>query len=96
VRLHRAWGRCGRSGEAHSVDAILKRARTISSHKVKVEIVRTVFGLSGVVVILHNTAAENGKVLDEHLAAVFAFRGDKIERLDTRLSDVEMVRAFFG
>jgi hypothetical protein len=47
-------------------------------------------------VILHNTAAENGKVLDEHLAAVFAFRGDKIERLDTRLSDVEMVRAFFG
>ncbi len=62
----------------------------------KVEIVRTVYGLSGVAVILHNTASENGKILDEHLAAVFTFRGDRIERLDTHLSDVDMVRAFFG
>jgi Ketopantoate reductase PanE/ApbA len=31
-----------------------------------------------------------------HLAAVFAFRGDRIERRDTRLSDVPMVKAFFG
>ena len=81
------------SGEAHGTEPILARARTISSHKVKVEIVRTVFGFSGVTVILHNTAAENGRVLDEHLVAVFAFRDDKIERLDTHLSDVEMVTA---
>ena len=84
------------SGEAHGIKAILKRAQTIARHKVSVEIVRTIYGFSGVAVILHNTAEENGKVLDEHLAAVFAFRGHKIERLDTHLSDVAMVEAFFG
>lgn len=84
------------SGEAHGVDAIMKRAHTIASYKVRVEIVRTVYGLSGVSVILHNTGEKDGKVLDEHLAAVFSFHGDKIERLDTHLSDVSMVKAFFG
>jgi len=34
--------------------------------------------------------------LEEHLAAVFPFRDDKIARLDTFLSDVPMVEAFFG
>jgi uncharacterized protein len=84
------------SGEAHGVDAIMKRAHTIASFKVKVEIIRTVYGFSGVSVILHNTGEKDGKVLDEHLAAVFSFRGDKIERLDTHLSDVAIVKAFFG
>ncbi|HEX4411395.1 MAG TPA: nuclear transport factor 2 family protein [Xanthobacteraceae bacterium] len=84
------------SGEARGIDAILMRAKTIASHKVKVEVIRTIYGFSGVAVLLHNTAQENGKALDEHLAAVFAFRGDKIERLDTHLSDVPMVKAFFG
>jgi ketosteroid isomerase-like protein len=84
------------SGEAHGVDAIMERANTITSYEVKVEIVRTVYGLNGISVILHNTGAKDGKELDEHLAAVFAFRGDKIERLDTHLSDVPMIKAFFG
>jgi ketosteroid isomerase-like protein len=84
------------SGEAHGIDAILNRAHTIASYMVKVEVVRTVYGFSGVSVILHNTGEKDGRVLDEHLAAVFAFRGDKIERLDTHLSDVPMVKAFFG
>jgi hypothetical protein len=35
-------------------------------------------------------------VLDEHLAAVFSFRGAKISRLDTFLSDVPMAEAFFA
>jgi uncharacterized protein len=84
------------SGEVHGIDGVLKRAHTIASYKVKVEIGRTVYGLNGVSVILHNTGEKDGKVLDEHLAAVFTFRGHKIERLDTHLSDVKMVKAFFG
>jgi len=84
------------SGEAHGVDEIMKRASTIASYEVKVEVVRAVYGLHGASVILHNTGEKDGRVLDEHLAAVFSFRGDKIERLDTQLSDVPMVKAFFG
>ncbi len=58
--------------------------------------IRTVYRFSGASVILHNTGEKDGKIPDEHLAAVFAFRADKIERLDTNLSDVPMVKAFFG
>jgi ketosteroid isomerase-like protein len=84
------------SGEAHGVDGLMKRANTIASYKVNVEVIRTVYGFSGVSVMLHNTGERDGKVLDEHLAAVFSFRGDKISRLDTHLSDVPMVKSFFG
>jgi ketosteroid isomerase-like protein len=84
------------SGEAHGVDGVMKRATTIASYGVNVEVVRPIYGHSGVAVLLHNTGAKNGRVLDEHLAAVFSFRGDKIARLDTFLSDVPMVKAFFG
>jgi uncharacterized protein len=83
------------SGEARGVAGIMKRAKAIAEQEVKVEMVRTVFGYDGIAVILHNTSATSCRVLDEHLAAVFSFRGDKISRLDTFLSDVPMVNAFF-
>jgi uncharacterized protein len=84
------------SGEAHGASGVRARAKIIAAHGVNVEIIRPVYGYNGVAVILHNTGAKDGRVLDEHLAAVFAFRGDKIERLDTFLSDVPMVETFFG
>jgi ketosteroid isomerase-like protein len=80
------------SGETHGVAGVMARARVIASH----EIGRAVYGCNGVAIFLHNTSSENGRVLDGHLAAVFTFRGDKIGRLDTFLSDVPMVKAFFG
>jgi uncharacterized protein len=84
------------SGEARGAESIMRRARTIASYGVKVEFVRAVHGLIGVTMILHNTANRNGRNLDEQVAAVFGFRGDRISRLDTYLSDVEMAEAFFG
>src|ERR1700722_20834742 len=59
------------SGEARGVAAIMNRAKAISEHEVRVETVRTVYGHDGVAVILHNTGSQNGRLLDEHLAAVF-------------------------
>jgi len=84
------------SGEARGVDAIMRRGRTIASYGVNVEFVRAVHGLIGVTIILHNTGDKNGRILDEQVAAVFGFRGNKISRLDTYLSDVEMAEGFFG
>jgi hypothetical protein len=63
---------------------------------VNVEILRAVFGHDGIALMLHNTAERADRVLDEYLAAVFSFRGDRIARLDTYLSDVPMAEAFFG
>ena len=84
------------SGEAQGVSGVMKRATTIASYGVHVELGRPVYGYSGVAVFLHNTGSKNGHTLDEHLAAVFSFRDNKIARLDTFLSDVPMVKDFFG
>jgi ketosteroid isomerase-like protein len=83
------------SGEARGVEGIMKRARVIASYNVKFEIIRSVLGFDGVAMLLHNTGMANGRVLDEQLAAVFTFRGEKIARLDTYLSDVAMMENFF-
>jgi ketosteroid isomerase-like protein len=84
------------SGEAHGVQGVMKRGQTITSYGVKADIIRAVHGFSGMAMILHNTGNKNGRTLDEHVVAVFSFRGDKISRLDTYLSDVAMAEAFFG
>jgi uncharacterized protein len=84
------------SGIARGVEGVMERARTIAGYGVNVEIGRTAFGHAGVALFLHNTAARDGGLLDEHLAAVFTFSGNRIVRLDTYLSDVPMVESFFG
>jgi ketosteroid isomerase-like protein len=84
------------SGEAHGVAGVIKRAKMIAGYGVKVEILNAVYGRSSAAMILHNTASKNGRVLDERVVAMFAFRDDKIARLDTCLSDVPMADAFFG
>jgi uncharacterized protein len=84
------------SGEARGVDGIMQRARTIVSYGVKVEILHAAHGFSGLARILHNTGKKDDRILDEHLAAVFSFKGDKITRLDAYLSDVPMMERFFA
>ena len=84
------------SGEAHGVEGVMKRAHTIASYGVRVEIIGAVHGFNGVSMILHNTGNKNGRVLDEQVVAVFAFQEDRLSRLDTYLSDVAMAESFFG
>ena len=83
------------SGEAHGVDAILKRSETLHRYEVKIELEHVVFGYQDVALHLHNTGKRGDKVLDEHLTTVCSIRGKKIRRLDTFISDVEMLDAFF-
>jgi ketosteroid isomerase-like protein len=83
------------SGEAHGVEAILKRAEIMHSHGVKVEIEHVVYGFKDVGQHLHNTGKHRGKSLDEHVTNVYTLRGNKICRIDTFISDVDMLNAFF-
>src|ERR1700722_4599357 len=78
------------SGEVLGADGVIGRAKIIAAFKVNVEVVRAVYSLGGIAIILHNTANREGHILDEYIAAVFSFRGDRICRLDTYLSDVPM------
>lgn len=83
------------SGEARGVDAILKRAATLARFSVKIELQYVIFGLHDVAVQLHNTGRSDGTVLDEHLTTVIHLNGRRIQRLDTFISDVAMLNAYF-
>jgi uncharacterized protein len=82
------------SGEAHGVEAILKRAEIMHRHGVNVGIEHVVFGFKDVAQHLHNTGQYGGKVLDEHISNIYVLRDRKICRIDTFVSDVDMLNAF--
>ena len=84
------------SGLAQGVDGILKRAKSLREYKVTLEIQHVVLGYEGAALLLHNTGNRNGRVLDEYLTTVLAFRDGKISRLDTYISDIPMVNAYFS
>ena len=84
------------SGEARGVDAIRKRSETLNRFGVSIKIEHVVYGLEDVGLQHHNTGRHNGKVLDEHLTTVCDLRGRKINRLETFLSDVNMLNEFFS
>jgi ketosteroid isomerase-like protein len=84
------------SGEAHGVEAILHRANTLHGFNVKIEIEHVVYGLQDVALHLHNTGRYGGKVLDEHLTTVIHLDEGKIRRLDTFISDIFMLNAYFA
>jgi ketosteroid isomerase-like protein len=89
-------GQSPMSGEAHGVEAILKRANTLHGFNVNIEIEHVVFGLQDVALHLHNTGHYGGKVLDEHLTTVIHLDGGKIRRLDTFISDIPMLNDYFS
>ena len=83
------------SGEEHGVDAILKRSEILHTYGVKIEIEHVVYGFHDVALHLHNTGDRDGRILDEYLTTVCHLEGEKIRRLDTFISDVQMLNAFF-
>ena len=50
---------------------------------------------TGVALHLHNTAERDGIQLDEYLATVLRIGGEKILAIETFLSDVDGMNAFF-
>ena len=84
------------SGVAKGVEGILKRARTIVAYGTKLEVQHVVLGREGVALLLHNTGNRNGRVLDEYLTTVCTLHDGKIKRLDTYISDIEMVNTYFA
>jgi uncharacterized protein len=83
------------SGEAYGVDAVIKRSQLIVSYNLTYGLKNILFGQHGVALSLNNTARRGDLVLEEHLATVFSLSDGKISRIDTYLSDVDMVDAFF-
>jgi hypothetical protein len=78
------------------VDGIQNRVRAIVDHGANVEIQPVVLGCEGVALLLHNTGGRNGKILNEYLTTVRTLYQGKIARLDTYISDIPMVNAYFS
>ncbi len=83
------------SGEVHGVDGILMRAEILDAFEVNVKVEHVVVGYKNIGLLLHNTGSKGGNVLDEHLTTIFILRGHKIHRMETLLSDVPMLNAYF-
>ncbi|MCU1530050.1 MAG: ketosteroid isomerase [Frondihabitans sp.] len=84
------------SGEAHGIDAIFGRFAALAGFGVTITIEHIVLGRDGVAAILHNTGTFEGRTLDEFLVSTLELRDGLIARIDTYLSDLDMMNAYFG
>lgn len=85
------------SGTVHGRDAAATRAWEIAGRGVRTELLHVLVGQHGVALSLHNTAlAADGRELDEHLATVLTVRDGVITAIDSYLSDVDGMSAFFA
>lgn len=84
------------SGLAEGADAVVERGRAIVSGGVSIELLHILTGEHNAAVMLHNTGRRGDAVLDEHLTTVFTLRDGRIAALETLISDVAMLDAFFA
>jgi hypothetical protein len=83
------------SGTAKGADAVVDRARKIASYGLNFELLHILVSRDNVALSLHNTAQQDERVLDEHLATVCRLKNGKIAAIETFLSDVDGMNAFF-
>jgi uncharacterized protein len=83
------------SGTANGADAVVERARKITSYGLNFKLQNVLVGSDSVALSLHNTARQGDRVLDEYLASVCQFKDSKIAAIETFLSDIDGMNAFF-
>jgi uncharacterized protein len=83
------------SGTANGADAVVERARKITSYGINFELLHVLVGSDSVALSLHNTARQGDRVLDEYLVSVCQFKDSKIAAIETFLSDIDGMNAFF-
>jgi ketosteroid isomerase-like protein len=83
------------SGEARGGDAVVERARLIAGYGLNFALEHILLSPDNMALALHNTATRGDLVLDEHLATVCTLSDGKIAAIETYLSDVEGMNAFF-
>ena len=83
------------SGSAVGIDAVIERAELIASYGLTFTLEHILLSRDNMALALHNTAQRPDAVLDEHLSTVCRVVGDRIVGVETYLSDVEGMNAFF-
>jgi ketosteroid isomerase-like protein len=83
------------SGEVNGANAIINRAQQIVSYGVSLELKYILYGQYNVTLSIHNQASRGELILDEHLATVCTIRNGKVSKIETYLSDIDGLNAFF-
>ncbi|POX42393.1 ketosteroid isomerase [Streptomyces sp. Ru73] len=83
------------SGTAVGADAIVERAKKIASYGLRFELLHILVSRENMALSLHNTARRGELRLDEHLSTVCRLRDGRIAGIETYLSDVTGMNAFF-
>jgi ketosteroid isomerase-like protein len=83
------------SGEARGITAVFARFDQLASFGVRIGIEQITVGRDGAALIMHNTGNHAGRTLDEHLVSTLKIENHRITRIDTYLSDLDMMNAFF-
>ncbi|KIZ15502.1 nuclear transport factor 2 family protein [Streptomyces natalensis] len=83
------------SGTAEGAEAIVERVKKIASYGVNFKLLHILVSPENMALSLHNTARRGEVRLDEHLSTVCRLRDDKIASMETYLSDVPGMNAFF-
>ncbi|MDV6264577.1 nuclear transport factor 2 family protein [Rhodococcoides yunnanense] len=83
------------SGAAEGIDAVIDRADLIANYGVTFTLEHILLSRSNFALALHNTARRSDAVLDEYLSTVCSVDDGRITRIETFLSDVEGMNAFF-
>jgi ketosteroid isomerase-like protein len=84
------------SGVAEGISAVIARAELIASYGVSFALQNVLVSRDNMALALHNTARRGDVVLDEYLATVCQIEAGKITAIETYLSDVEVMNAFFA
>ncbi|NSC20436.1 nuclear transport factor 2 family protein [Streptomyces albus subsp. chlorinus] len=83
------------SGTAEGADAVVERAKKIASYGLNFELLHILVSRENMALSLHNTARRGDLKLDEYLSTVCRLRDGKIASIETYLSDVAGMNAFF-
>jgi len=83
------------SGEVNGQSAIIARANQIANSGASLELKHILYGQYNVTLFVHNQASRGELILDEYLATVCTISNGKISKIETYVSDVDGVNAFF-
>jgi ketosteroid isomerase-like protein len=83
------------SGRVEGGDAVAAHAHKIAGYGLDFALKHILVSRENFALSLHNTARRDGVALDEHLATVCRIRDGRIAEIETYLSDVNGMNAFF-
>ena len=83
------------SGTADGIDDVIARAELIASYGPSFELLHVLVSRDNMALAIRNQATRGHLVLDEHLATVCSIADGRITRIETYLSDVDGMNAFF-